>query len=340
MIQETSHLAEWEEGDVAIAERLIRAYKATMSQENTFPEPDDLWSRISGESRIDELRKLLGDENAEELSRYLVSHWNSPVWFGGIGTADNHSFGTNPEKMVFDEFLRLIEFLGLDANPDNDSNDMIDKVSEVMGLDCIIPPPVVSAKGLATRYGVMHYLHPHALYLANKIKSLTNANHKICEYGGGFGLNMFFLYKMGRKNGYLFDLPFVNVISGFFLIKALGHDAVILEGEKGKSRHIHIRPFWSCDQYSENFFEISANQNSFPEIDAEIVRRYFEVIQKNTHSYFLSINQEHEHAIIGSNKKHIAIPKMIAEFSKYELVSRNAYPIWDSYFEELYRISE
>jgi hypothetical protein len=242
--------------------------------------------------------------------------------------------------MVFDELLRLIESMGLDANPDKDLNDAIDKVSKVMDVDCIIPPPVVSAKGLATRYGVMRYLNPHTLYLANRIKTLTGVNHKICEYGGGFGLNMFFLYKMGRKNGYLFDLPFVNVISGFFLIKALGHDAVILEGEKSKLDHIHIRPFWSCDQYSQNFFEISANQNSFPEIDAEIVRKYFEAIQKNTHSYFLSINQEHEHDIIGSNKKHIVVPKMIAEFPMYELVSRNAYPIWDSYFEELYRISE
>jgi hypothetical protein len=52
MIQEASHLAEWEDGDIIIAERLIRAYKITMSQENTFPVPDDLWSRISGESRI------------------------------------------------------------------------------------------------------------------------------------------------------------------------------------------------------------------------------------------------------------------------------------------------
>jgi len=285
-IKGASYIPEWNIEDIDISARLIAAYKNTKNQDRgvfSSLTPNDLWTIIDGHSKIEELKKYLEKGNAEKLSKYFIEYWSTPSWFGGIDTFD--SLDDNTGTYVYAELVKFIKSIGLDVYENDNIDDIINRVSNFLDID-IIPSPVIPVSGMNTSKGIMHYRHITSLYMSIMIKKFTNSTNNICEYGGGLGLNAYFLHKMNRKNVHIFDLPFVNVISGYFLIKALGHDAVVLEGEEDKKDAIHIKAFWNCNKYPKNFFEVSANQDSFPEIDINLVNAYFEEIRFNTKSYF------------------------------------------------------
>jgi hypothetical protein len=339
LIKDEKLLIEWKHEDVSICERLIKAYNNTKNQNRgEFSElvPDDLWSAINEDSKISEFNRLLDSNDATQLSHYFVKYWNIPRWFGGIdvvNSPDNYNGRYN-----FDELIKFLKTINVDFYPYDTTDSAVDRIINFLDID-IIPPPVISSSGLKTKNGLLHYRHLNSLYLSLWIKKFTNSSHNICEYGGGLGLNAYYLYKMNRKNVYLFDLPFVNMISAYFLIKALGHDAVVLEGEDSKPDTIHINAFWNCQKYGKDFFEVTANQDSFPEIDNKIVEKYLAFIFWNTKSYFLSINHEHEHQGMGQFK-HLNISSMLSWLDDYHLISRIVHPLREGYFEELYKINK
>lgn len=332
--------------DIQIAERLIKAYNNTINQDlgvfKTTEGIDDLWSVISEHPQIYKLRELLEQNNPLNLSKYLNDFGKEPMWYGGIhlcGLDPLHPFPLGYDY-VCKEILRLSTSIGLDVYTNDTVDNLIIRLSNYFNFN-IVPPPVIPISGLKSTSGIIHERHVNSLYFANLIKKYTTPFDNICEYGGGLGLNAFFLYNMNRLNVYLFDLPFVNVISGYFLIKALGNDAVVLEGEQSKRDCIHINAFWNCNKYSENYFEVTANQDSFPEIDIDILKIYFSIIEHNTKSYFLSINQEHESPMFSSSKMHSSVPKIASWFSKLENILRKPYCLRteNNYIEEHYKIN-
>jgi hypothetical protein len=320
----------YQESDIDISIRLLNAYKNTMAQslgefENIFGE--DMWTRILNEPLIQQLVNNLNNNDPVSLSKFLNSFGNN-TWFGGI-----HLCTVNSD--ISHELEKLCSYYGIEIFENDTSNDLIDKLNNYLSVN-IVTPFVMPIAGLNTKYGVLNYRNTNAVYMANILKNLTDSSNNICEYGGGMGLNAYYLYNMNRKNVHLFDLPFVNVISGYFLIKALGHEAVVLEGEKYKPDCIHISAFWNCNKYEKNYFEITANQDSFPEIDINILNKYFDVIEFNTKSYFFSINQENQH---------ILVPNIVNNYPNYEKISRNdlslnvGEPTY-TYYEELYKINK
>jgi hypothetical protein len=331
-----------ENDDVDIAKRLIKAYKNTVNQDvGNFKKLslNDLWSLISNDSFVSTLTTLLNNEDAVAISDYLNGLGNKPTWYGGIHTCGmepntSHTLG----DYTFKEIERLSASIGLDLYESDTPTSIIIRLCSFFDFN-IIPPPVIPVAGMKTVFGILNDRHVNSLYLANLIKKFTSEYSNICEFGGGLGLNAFYLYEMNRKNVHLFDLPFVNVISGYFLIKALGNDSVVLEGEDIKSNAIHIKAFWNCENYPKDYFEVTANQDSFPEIDENIVIKYISEIESNTKSYFLSINHEHE-ANYADNKTHISVPKTISWFSNYKKVLRKPYVLRSEfgYFEEHYKI--
>jgi hypothetical protein len=342
IIENGSFFPSAENEDINIATRLINAFKNTKNQDignfkNFFV--DDLWSIISNDSFVTTLTTHLNNEDAVQISKYLNGLGNKSTWYGGIHTCGmepntNHNLGI----YIFKEIERLCSSVGLDLYESDTPDTIINRLCNFFNFN-IIPPPVIPIAGMKTSLGIINDRYANSLYLANLIKKFTSEDSNICEFGGGLGLNAFYLYKMNRKNVYLFDLPFVNVISGYFLIRALGQDSVVLEGEESKPNAIHVKAFWNCENYPKDYFEVTANQDSFPEIDENIVKKYLSVIESNTKSYFLSINHEHE-SNYNSDKKHINVPKMVSWFSKYKKVLRKSYALRSEfgYFEEHYKI--
>ena len=115
----------------------------------------------------------------------------------------------------------------------------------------------------------------------------------IAEIGGGFGCMAALAARAGFRNYTILDLPWVNAIQGYILIRALGHEAVQLHGET-TAAPIKIAPFWTISALKPRSVDVFVNVNSLPEIGYETARHYLERIAATVRRVFVSINQEGE----------------------------------------------
>ena len=348
----------WKPNNVEIARRLIRAYKTTISQVDSPLKritDTDLWSGITRDN-FSSMLAFIDRDDAEALSHFLTEFGSKYTWFGGVTTGvDGYNHWNTSDQSVafsyFDKLVCLAEGLGVlpAENPEQGeagnwgqnirvSPDAIaGAVAQYLGIDIVPPPGVIHVAGIRLSNGILHYRHINALYMAARIRDLTTTSDRICEYGGGLGLVAFYLHQMGRRDTTLYDLPITNVLSGFFLIGALGDDAVCLEGEPPRPDTVTIRANWNCVAAPDKHFRISANQDSFPEINRAIFGEYLRQIERCTRDYFLSINHEVEHPIEGA-VRHLNVSRLLRSHPTLVRVYRAPYWIRKGYVEELYRI--
>lgn len=349
--------AQWNPEMVVTCRRLIAAYKATMLQENRLKQitDDDLWSALMRDN-LGQMFSLIRAEDAEQLSRYLVDFGKEYTWFGGITTGiDGYTYWDRDEQFVaysyFDKLLCLGEALGVlsvespeqgtdgkwGKNSLQDPDEIVDAIEAQLGIHIIPPEGPVHVAGLKIRDGLLHYRHINALYLATRIRDIAAPEDRICEFGGGLGLAAFYLNRMGRKDVTIFDLPIVNILSGYFLIGTLGQEAVCLEGERPRSGAIKLRANWNCSNEADGTFRVTANQDSFPEINRRIFDEYVQQIKRITSGFFLSINHEGEQLIAGGARL-LHVSKLLGADRSFVRTYRNPYWLRRGYVEELYRI--
>jgi len=343
---------------IAAAARLIRAYRTTASQSKGVFETAgvDLWTSITNKS-LHQVQEFILNDDAEQLAAYLTQLGNQTTWFGGITTGvDGYSIWYRQDHAAiafqyFDNLLCLAEALGVlpfeapeqresgnwGKNVQLDPNLVAEALSDHLRIDIIPPQGIIPVVGLKLEDGILHYRHINALYMAARIRDLTRPLDRICEYGGGLGLVAFYLHRMGWRDVTLFDLPVINILSGFFLIGALGDEAVCLEGETLRRGAIKIRAYWNCVDTPRRYFRLSANQDSFPEISVDIVKHYLQQIERHTSEYFLHINQEVQHSITDT-VRHLNVPGLIAAQTKMQRIYRGPYWVRRGYAEELYRM--
>jgi len=349
---------DWNPTRIAAAARLIRAYKATIGQ-NESPlkhiTDTDLWTGITREN-FAEMLGYVEKDDAEQLSRFLAQFGSRYTWFGGITTGvDGYSRWNKSERIValsyFDNLISLAEGIGVlpAENPEqgaagnwgrniqSDPDEVALAVSRQLGIDIVPPGGVIPVAGIRLRNGILHYRHINALYMAARIRDLTRPGDRIAEFGAGLGLVAFYLRKMGRSDTTLFDIPITNMLSGWFLLGALGDDAVCLEGEAPRPDAVKIRANWNCVEIPDGHLRLTANQDSFPEINRKIFDEYLRQIKRNTTDYLLSINHEVEHGIAGG-EKHLNVSKLIGSDPEMKRIYRGPYWIRRGYVEELYRI--
>ena len=56
---------------------------------------------------------------------------------------------------------------------------------------------------------------------------------------------------------------------------------------------VEIMPFWECSNLPDAQFPLVFNQDSFPEIDENLVLEFLDQIKRIGKAHFLSINQEY-----------------------------------------------
>ncbi len=343
---------------IAAARRLIVAYQATVAQTDTPLKSitdADLWTGITRENfavMIDFIERA----DAEELARFLSDFGSTYTWFGGVTTGlDGYNHWDTTEQSVaysyFDKLVCLAEGLGVLSceNPEQgmdgnwgrnirlDPDSVADRIAAHLSIDIVPPMGVIPVAGLELRNGLLHYRHINALYLAARIKDLTDPGDRICEFGAGLGLAAFYLHKMGWTDSTLFDIPLTNVLSGHFLIGALGPNAVCLEGEIQRPGTVKILANWNCTDVPDRYFRLVANQDSFPEINHQALEKYLNEISRCTDDFFLSINHEVEHQI-REDTRHLNVSKLLHDDQRFAREYRAPYWIRRGYVEELYRI--
>jgi len=350
--------ADVNEEKVAATRRLIAAYHASKAQNSLLKtiSGDDLWTSLV-RNELSDLLKMIEDGDALNLARALTEFGKTYQWFGGISTGvDGFNHSNRDEQSVaytyFDKLVSLGEALGVlsaeSAEVGAAANwghnvrlapqAIVDAIESYLDIQIVPPTGVIHVAGLSLRQGILHYRHINSLYLAVRIRDLTEPSDAVCEFGGGLGLAAFYLWKLGRTNTTLFDLPVVNLISGFFLIGALGADAVCLEGEPQLESAVKIRAYWNCTQMEDKSIKLTANQDSFPEIARALFDQYVKEIHRFTQKEFLSINHESE-AVISGSTRHLNVSKVLQDDPRFKRQYRMPYWLRSGYVEELYRIT-
>jgi len=206
-----------------------------------------------------------------------------------------------------------------------------------LGVSIAPPPGAMAVVGITTPSGVLHYRHLNAIYVAYRLRTLLASDRAVGEYGGGLGVVAFYARRFGIRDYTLFDIPLTNVFAGNFLIRALGQDAVSLYGESQNPDTIRVLPFWECAAAAAGAFHLSLNQDSFPEIDEDLVRRYLDEIARTTDGYFLSINHEGESPMT-PERRQLNVAAIMNPHTAFDRVSRFKYWLREGYVEELYRV--
>jgi len=340
---------------LVIAQRLLKAYALAKADEVgaelQLPK-DDLWTNLTGRE-FKELLQILQSENVEALSRYLLHFGEEYTWFGGLtlsvdGFNDAQKDPASVALSYQDKLVCLAEALGVlslenpeqtadwGANLYRDANEIVERIEKAIGIPIATPAGAVPVTGIDTKGGPLHYRHFNSLYAALRIRALLGAEAGICEYGGGLGIIAYYAHQLGFRDYTIFDLPLVNLFAGHFLMNSLGAGAVRLYGEGRQPGAVNLLPYWECQRVPAGIYSLAINQDSFPEIDPDLVVKYLQQIKRTTTKYFLSINQE-ARAPMGSRLQN-SVPALLQDFTDFHPFYRMKYWIREGYVEELYEL--
>ncbi|MHC4070779.1 MAG: putative sugar O-methyltransferase [Planctomycetota bacterium] len=122
----------------------------------------------------------------------------------------------------------------------------------------------------------------------------------VVEIGGGFGGQAYQTVVQCRQSGlpvgkYLdFDIPEVQIVASYFLLKAFPEEKVCLfgEGELSDSFTIGVFPHFAIDNLPNSSADLVFNSHSFSEMDSESALHYLSVVNRVCRKYFMHINHE------------------------------------------------
>ncbi len=158
------------------------------------------------------------------------------------------------------------------------------------------------------------------------------ASENVLEIGAGFGTLGFFLWSLKAKSYTIIDLPFVSVLSAWFLSKVCGESNVWLEGEPENAGAFAKLFSTSFAGARRTPYQLVVNNDSFPEITNNHQDEYLDLIAETLapDGRFVSVN--HESNCGGQRRVFEAIRK----HGKLRLLSRAPYMLREGYVEEVY----
>ncbi len=342
-----SHPASDNPDRIVVAERLLNAYHKSLEDEHKSRlrrEGEDVWTGLI-RNELPELMEIIENRNTKELADFLMNFGQSFVWYGGITTCvDGYSRDLDQKQTALtflDKLVCLGESLGVlrHENPESgpwgenlhvNQNDLIEKIEKHLGISISPPLEIIYTDGLQINDQLFHYRHINGLYSATRIAELTPHRGPVCEFGGGLGITAMYSRRLGVTDYTMLDLPITCLLAGHYLLHAVGLDSVSLYGEEARANSIKILPFWECLNLPNDSFELTINQDSFPEIADNLIYEYLTEIKRITTDHFLSINQEYFHPR--------TVNYFIRESTGYKEIYRSKCWVREGYLEELFGI--
>ncbi|MEJ7787608.1 MAG: putative sugar O-methyltransferase [Solirubrobacteraceae bacterium] len=349
------------EHDVAIAERLLAAYRAASSapQPPRAADRADVWTRImAGQGR---LASILRRGDPRELAAYLcnlsrhdASEGLEQGSYGFQRVMGDPSYRRFVALMVGDALVSLAEAVGALAveNPEQgpfgqsihrDPAELVERISARVGTD--VAPPDVDGGLLKidTGRGLFGGRDANAIYTAHLLRQTTLDLRapRICEIGAGSGRVAYWSRRFGLDSYTVVDLPHINVVQGYYLLKSLPGEEVSLYGEDPPgvaSGRVQILPAHAIADLQGPLFDLVLNQDSFPEIDPATVADYLRWITRCCEGSLLSINFESKPPY-GRGRAHLSVPELVGEVGGFELTHRFPYWLRRGYVVELYRVA-
>jgi hypothetical protein len=208
-----------------------------------------------------------------------------------------------------------------------------------------IAPPTAGGGifGLRVGTGVYGLRDLHARYAGEVVARVCRARGltNVLEIGGHLGATAYYMAALlPRSVRYtIFDLPTASLMQAYFLMRSIGEDRVVLDGEVGDTAGadgITLRPFWRVvDDRSDNALWL--NQDSLPELGAPQAEAYIGKIAQARDSYFLSINQE-ARVSNGAGGQQLRVPDLAAHYPSLARIYRCRDFLRPGWIEELYAV--
>lgn len=141
----------------------------------------------------------------------------------------------------------------------------------------------------------------HTLYAARITELLVNVEAPVVvEIGGGFGGQAFQVVTQARAAGrpvqrYVdYDIPEVQIVASYFLLKALPEEAICLYGEASTAEGyaIGLFPHYAIESIEGLWADLVFNSHSLSEMASVSSKNYLSVCNRICRKYFFHINHE------------------------------------------------
>ena len=346
--------------DLLLTRRLLRAYKKALTdrKKEKSGSRQDIWTFLA-KGPHSSFFELLKKENIKEIAFYLCNMSRMGITHGITqGEIEFNKITSEPVHrnwlglFMFDELIALAEAFGVIPleNPEQGNygmaifsniDEIVKKIENFLGIS-IIPPNIEGGTyKLKTKKGDFHYRDIASLYTAWRCREILKniQNPSMCEIGAGIGKTAYYSNLLGIKRYTIIDLPHINILQGFYLIKSFPRAKISLYGEENSgNNYISILPDFAFDKINGKVFDLTLNQDSFPEIDRKIVLDYLCKIKQHTKNLFLSINQESQNTMMIGDLKQHNVSELVSETKSFERIHRFPYWLRAGYIEELYKI--
>ena len=349
--------------DVAIAERLLAAYSLS-DRERTryFPAAEDMWSSIGKLQQ--KFFALLASGNPEALAAYLCNMARHDGTIGITQGVQEHDFIlSHPDyayfrrMMIKDKMISFAEATGAinyecpEQGPcgeylHGDIDVLLQKLEAKVGIS-LTPPAIDGAMiKVPAGGGLFHDRDLYAQFTAWSMRELVGPGAPVCEIGGGVGRCAYWAQRFGLGRYTLIDLPHINVLQGYYLIKSLPENTVALFGESVQDANVRVVPSFAKDHATEDEVEIVLAQDCLPEFHKDIALDYIAWSRRFSRTYLYSINQEGAAAYTQdfcapadeNDPKQNVVRELVAQSGGFRNVMRAPYWLRKGYAAELFKI--
>lgn len=334
--------------DIEVAERLTKAF--CRAAQDGGAKGNGVWERISREYHEEFTQHLL-DHDTDAVAKTLAGMFRGKVMHG-ITSLEN---SLRARIQIHDTVISLGVASGIIRvrNPvdlatqslfNYDYREVLGPLADTLKYD-LAPPQVGGIFGIEFRGKIISLRQLYQVHTAQRIKMILNKPAASClEIGGGAGFLAYAAVKMGSAKDYcIIDLPIVNVLQGYLLLKSDLAPYVELYGETPKSGsggavRIRLLPDIAMGDLPDQSFDCAINTDSLPEMEESTIRDYLGEIRRVCRDYFLSVNQEtatkSELGFV-----HGRVHDLVKGFPEFRLGSRA--PFWPrkGYVEEVFHLN-
>ncbi len=305
---------------------------------------------------------MLRTGKAEQLASYLcnVSRHDASI---GITQGDaeyarirrDPSYRNFVAVMAKDKVVSLAEAVGSLSveNPEQGVyghslhvplDELVAGISRQLGVS-VAPPDIDGGMlKLRTSGGLFGERDANAIFTAWLLARLTASgpSRRICEIGAGSGRVAYWSRQLGMSTYTIVDLPHVNVVQGYYILKSVPGDRVRLYGESANegapAPDVTIWPSHAIADLPTANFDLVLNQDSMPEMNRSTVDDYLDWIHEICDDQFVSINHESKSAY-GKDLTHVSVSEAVDARGGFAL--RDRYPYWlrRGYVVDIYRTS-
>lgn len=339
--------------DVDLARRLTQAFHRAVDAGASVG--DGLWEEMRAAFHTGFLEALY-DHDYERLAVELANMFSAPI-SSGLAHCPEGKDAVRRDPMLriltTDAIAALGMSLGIEPTPNPfllepsstlnfNHIGILEQAAEMLGHD-LAPPQVGGIFGVEFRGKLVPLKYLYQIYMAKQVVSIHQRPvTSILEIGGGVGFLAYACLKMGVTHDYcVIDLPQVNVLQGYLLLKSEFARHVQLFGEDSglynNDIRIRLLPDVAIHTLPDKSFEVAVNQDSFPEMASDTMAHYLAQIVRLTQGHFLSINQESMQQT-SPNFVHGWLHAAVKAFPELNQRYRMRYWMRPGYVEELFEV--